>query len=265
MRFPGASACAALALAVLSVRPLAAQAPTLPYDHIHLNVPDPAAAAKWYEEQFGAKRLDEGPNRLTFGGTRFLFAQRAGAQPSAGSSVDHIGFSVPDLDAKLKALEAAGAKITTPAREAPGLFKLAFVEDPWGIRLEVVQDQELPGLHHLHLRGPDPEAVMSWLLTNFGGERAQMKGRLEAVRYMAPGNNPIWVLVQKGESAPTDGRAIDHLGWQMPNLAAGIAALKKSGVTVTTEPRPVTLPNKSTITIAFVEGPGGIKIELVQR
>ena len=27
-----------------------AQTPTYPYDHIHLNVPDPAAASAWYEK-----------------------------------------------------------------------------------------------------------------------------------------------------------------------------------------------------------------------
>jgi hypothetical protein len=32
-------------------------AQTFPYDHIHLNVPDPAAAANWYEKYFGARRL----------------------------------------------------------------------------------------------------------------------------------------------------------------------------------------------------------------
>jgi catechol 2,3-dioxygenase-like lactoylglutathione lyase family enzyme len=58
---------------------------------------------------------------------------------------------------------------------------------------------------------------------------------------------------------------VDHIGWQMPNLAARIAELKASGVTVTVEPRPVTMANKTTITIAFVEAPAGIKIELVQR
>jgi catechol-2,3-dioxygenase len=33
--------------------PAAAQ--TFPYDHIHVNVPDPAAAANWYEKYFGGR------------------------------------------------------------------------------------------------------------------------------------------------------------------------------------------------------------------
>ena len=154
------------------------QAPvaTFPYDHIHLNVPDPAAGANWYEKNFGGKRITEAPDRLMFGSTRFMFLRKADATPSAGSAIDHVGFSVPDLDATMKALESAGVKVTTPARDVPGLFKLAFVEDPWGTRIEVVQDSELLGLHHIHLRHPNPDEGFAWLLSNFGGQKTQLKG-----------------------------------------------------------------------------------------
>ena len=36
-----------------------AAAQTFPYDHIHVNVPDPAAAANWYEKYFGGRRITE--------------------------------------------------------------------------------------------------------------------------------------------------------------------------------------------------------------
>src|SRR5271166_3172188 len=92
------------------------EAQTWPYDHIHLNVPDPAAAASWYEKYLGARRLAEGPDRLMFGSTRFLFIKKADAKPSSGSAVDHIAFSFPNLDTKMKEFEAANVKIVTPAR-----------------------------------------------------------------------------------------------------------------------------------------------------
>ena len=105
--------------AVIAAAPrlAAAQTPTLPYDHIHLNVPDPSAASAWYENHFGGKRITEAPDRLMFGSTRFMFLRNATAKPSAGSAIDHIGFSFADLDAKMKEFEAAGIKITTPLRE----------------------------------------------------------------------------------------------------------------------------------------------------
>src|SRR5579863_2557437 len=114
-------------------------------------------AANRYEKYFGGRRIAEGPDRIMFGSTRLLFMKKADAKPSSGSVVDHIGFSFADLDAKMREFEAAGIKIVTPAREVPGLFKLGFVEDPWGTRIEVVQDPELLGLHHIQMRGPNPD------------------------------------------------------------------------------------------------------------
>jgi hypothetical protein len=90
----------------------------------------------------GEQRITEAPDRLMFGSTRLLILKKADAKPSAGGAIDHIGFSFADLDAKMKEFEAAVIKIVTPTREVPGLFKLAFVEDPWGTRIEVVEDTE---------------------------------------------------------------------------------------------------------------------------
>ena len=243
-----------------------AAAQTFPYDHVHINAPDPAAAASWYEKYFGGRRLGEAPDRLMFGSTRLLFLKKADAKPSAGSAIDHLGFSFTDLDAKMKELEAAGIKIVTPMRDVPGLFKLAFVEDPWGTRIEVVQDAELLGLHHVHMRGPDPEEVFTWLLAKFGGERTKLKGRADAIKYRAAGFSDVWILVQKGDAEPSEGHAIDHIGWRSTGaLAKTIDDLRTKGVTVLTEPRPLSLPNGPAINFSYVAGPAGAKIEIVER
>ena len=264
---PGArSLLATVVFAGVFAAAAGAQTPTLPYDHIHLNVPDPAVAADWYEKYFGGKRGTEAPNRIMFGSTRFMFLVSKTAQPSAGSALDHIGFSFADLDAKMKELEAAGIKITTPAREVAGLFKVAFVEDPWGTRIEVVQDPELLGLHHIHMRAPNPDEAFAWLLDKFGGRRQQLKGRIDAVRYDAEGFSSMWILVTKGEAEPSLGRAIDHIGWRSVGpLADTINALRAKQVTVTSEPRPLTLPNGPPINFSYVAGPSGARIELVER
>ena len=243
-----------------------AAAQTFPYDHIHLNAPDPAAAANWYEKYFGGRRIMEAPDRLMFGSTRLLFLKKDDAKPSSGTAIDHLGFSFADLDAKMKEFEAAGVKIVTPTREAAGLFNLAFVEDPWGTRIEVVQDPELLGLHHVHMRGPNPEEVFTWLLAKFGGQRTKLKGQIDAIKYSAPGFSDVWILVQKGDAEPSEGHAIDHIGWRsMGPLTRTIDDLRAKGVTVTSEPRPLSLPNGPAINYSYVAGPAGAKIEIVER
>ncbi len=262
--------CAVTAMAWAGVAGIAvvaqAPVPTLPYDHIHLNVPDPAAGAKWYEANFGGTRLTEGPDRLRYGSTRLMFLKSATAKPSAGTALDHIGFSVVDLAATMTKLEAAGVKITTPMREVEGLFKLAFVEDPWGTRIEIVQDAELLGLHHIHMRNPDPEQGFTWLLANFGGERTKLKGRIDAVKYRAAGFSDMWILITKGEAEPSIGRAIDHIGWRSTKpLTDTITELMAKGVQKTSEPQPLALPNGPSVNFAYVAGPAGARIELVER
>ena len=131
------------AIAAAAIATRAAAAPILPIvDHVHLNVPDQATAVEWCQKQFGGAPTSEAPDRLMFGDTRLIFLKNDKGQPSTGSALDHIGFSFADLDAKMKELEAAGVKVVTPVRDVQGLFKLGFVEDPWGTRIEVVQDPE---------------------------------------------------------------------------------------------------------------------------
>ena len=229
-------------------------------DHIHLLVPDQAKGVEWYQKAFGGEKMTEAPDRLMLGQTRLIFLRNDKGQPSAGSAIDHIGFSVADLDAKLKELEAAGAKIVNPARDVPGLFKLAFVEDPWGTRIEVVQDPETPGLHHVHLRGQDTAQLLAWYSEKFGGESAKLKGRLDGLKY-----GGVWLLFQRGDAVPSDGHAIDHIGFRTYDLAAKTAEFKAQTIKFTTEPRPLKLASGTMVNYAYLEGPVGAKIELVQR
>jgi catechol 2,3-dioxygenase-like lactoylglutathione lyase family enzyme len=240
----------------------AADAKILPIlDHIHLNVPDQAQGVAWYQKNFGGQPTKEAPDRLMFGDTRLIFLKNEKTQqPSAGTAIDHLGFSVPDLDAKMKELEAAGAKIDTPARDVPNLFKLGFIVDPWGTRIEVVQDSEKLGLHHIHLRAPDTASTLAWYKEKFAGEPAKLKDRLEGLKYSG-----VWLLVQRGEAAPTEGHAIDHIGFRTTDLSATAGELKGQGVKFTTEPRPLRLAGGATVNFAYVEGPAGAKVELVQR
>jgi len=262
MRMLEASRCMAVACLALAAAPAAGQsAQVLPIvDHIHLNVPDQAKAVEWYRKYFGGEPTTESPDRLMLGDTRLIFLRNDHAQPSSGSALDHIGFSVADLDAKIKELEAAGVKIVNPVRDVAGLFKLAFVEDPWGTRIEVVQDPEKLGLHHVHLRAPDPAATLAWYKEKFGGETAKLKDRIDGIKYSG-----VWILAQRGDATPSEGHAIDHIGFRTSDLNAKAAEYKSQGVKFTTEPRPLKLASGVMVSFAYVEGPAGAKIELVQR
>jgi lactoylglutathione lyase len=250
--FLAIAACAADAAAQTSILPIV--------DHIHLNVPDQTEAVRWYQKNLAGVPMSEAPDRLMIGDTRLIFFKNANGQPSTGSALDHLGFSFADLDAKMKELEAAGVKVVAQVRDVAGLFKFGFIEDPWGTRIELVQDTEKLGLHHVHLRAPDPAATLAWYKDKFGGESAKLKDRFEGLRYSG-----VWLLVQRGDATPSEGHAIDHIGWRTPDLAAETAELKGKSVKFTTEPRPLRLASGTTVNFAYLEGPAAAKIELVQR
>src|SRR2546428_7190532 len=227
--------------------PAAAQTPILPVvDHIHLNVPDQAKGVEWYQKCFAGQPMTEAPDRLMFGDTRLIFLRNEKGQPSTGSALDHIGFSVTDLDAKMKALEAAGIKVVSPVREVQGLFKLAFIEDPWGTRIEVVQDLEKLGLHHVHLRAPDTAATLAWYKEKFGGDTAKLKDRLDGLKYSG-----VWLLVQRGDATPGEGHAIDHIGRGTSTLHPQTNQLQTPKRKFTTQPRPPAPPNGRVGEFAF--------------
>ena len=233
-------------------------AETLPYDHVHLRVPDADEAAAWFLDHLNAqpKRSDDWANRVRYGGFLLVFTAASDAKPSTGSSVDHIGFSVADVDATMRSLAASGATIITPVRGLHGLFRGGIVER-WGVRIEILEDPDTPGFHHIHLRLPDPEAVLDWYVEIFGGERTKLNGQLDAVRYTNP---DLWLFVERGEGAPSEGHAIDHIGWRPIDMERTIAHVRANNVTVTREPRLVRgLP------IAMLRDPFGVKVELVQR
>lgn len=262
------SVLSAAAIAIGFAGAAAAQAKMiLPYDHIHLNEPA-AEASQWWETNIpGGRRITEAPNRIMYGSTRLMFLGAQSSGGSQGSVIEHLGFSVPDLDAKMRELAAIGAKVIEPVHDVKGLYKTALIESPWGTQIQLVQDTELLGLHHVQLRAPDPDAAYAWLLDKFGGERVRIKGQVDSVKYAGvPGFSMVYIIAARGASAPSQGRAIDHIGWRSTAAILDTKAmLEGKQVQLTSQPRPLNLPNGPPINFFYVAGPDGARIEIVER
>ena len=228
-------------------------------DHIHLAAPDQAKAADWYHAHFDGAPTPEGPDRLMFGTTRLIFQKTEAPKLSEGSVLDSIGFSVADLDAAIKKLQAGGVKVVMPPMTMQGM-KMAQVVDPWGTLIDVVQDPRKLGLHHVNLRSSNPTASLTWFADTFGGKVTKYNGQLEGINY-----GGVWLLGKKGEATPSAGHAFDHIGFRPINVDNVVTAMKAKNVKVTTEPRDLVLASGTSMRLAFIEGPDGARIELVQR
>jgi lactoylglutathione lyase len=251
----------ALAIAgLLTTAASAAGQASVPYDHVHLAVADPEKAEAWYTANLNGN-VGESPGRVAFEPwtNRAPLPIQFIPKPSEGSVIDSVGFVVQGIDAKVKALQASGAVIKLPIETVPGLWKRAVVTDPWGTNIELIESGERSGFHHITLRVPDPASSISWYVRSFGGERAKLGGRVDAVKY---GNT--YLIVTKGDATvPSRGHAIDHLGFGPRSMDATAADLKTKGATFTAEP--AAKPNQFGHRTAYVEDPNGVRIELVEH
>ena len=231
--------------------------------HVHLTATTGEEGAQWYIRNMECQAVPGRKEIAKCGEVYLLFLTRGSKGGSDGTGVRHIGFSVADLPAKMRQFETAGVKIAEPPlREIPGMFKLAFVEDPWGTRIEVVEDPESLGFHHILLHSSDPDATLNWYHDVFGGKRAKLKGRADSLLF-----GKLWLLAvrptpREAKLAPSEGRSIDHIGFSFADLASAALDLKGQGIILRQESRTVnsTLVSKA----AFLIGPDDVLIEIVQ-
>ena len=126
------------------------------YDHVHLRSPDPEATAQFYEKMFGAEVSHglypagtpfAGQPRITMklGGTSFYIAptdpRTANGDPPKAPTfgLEHIGLMAENLDVAAAELKGKGAHFTMePVTFIPGT-KIAFVQAPQGVLVELIQ------------------------------------------------------------------------------------------------------------------------------
>lgn len=250
------SACLLL---VAAVSLASAQTPIL-FDHVDVAAADLDVGRAWYVKHFDG-RAGARPDHVWFGKTwMVVLLKTATAKPSSQGTIDHIAFSFPNLEVKVKELEAAGAKIVAPVRNVTGWFTSAILDDPNGVRIELVDDPESRGFHHLHMRLADPDAGRKWLLRVFGGDAIDLKNA-SGIRY-----GEMRVLFEKGDRSGSAGFGLDHLAFRMqkPRLDALVGALKGENAVFQRGPFSYTNGPISGTT-AFVEGPGQTRIEILAR
>jgi catechol 2,3-dioxygenase-like lactoylglutathione lyase family enzyme len=250
-----------LLLALLTV-PLAAQvAPPnssgVSMGHLHLISPDPEAVMKIWIGALGGKKVMAGPLQFAmFPGVFVGVRKGEGGGPTEGSVVNHLGFLVRDLDAAKAKLTAAGASIE---REMPATRQM-FAMFPGNVRVEFTEDKAIDAPikhHHIHFATPQIDEMRAWYAKHFGAVPG-MRGRFKAAD--VPGVNLSWNPAD-APPAPTEGRSMDHIGFEVTDIKAFCKKLEADGVKLDREVTEV--PNLG-LTIAFLTDPWGTRIELTQ-
>jgi catechol 2,3-dioxygenase-like lactoylglutathione lyase family enzyme len=176
-----------------------------------------------------------------------------------GSVVNHVGFIVDNVQKRIAQWKAAGVKVLPGNNNR---LDQAFVETPDGVRMEILEDktQSVPIRgEHVHLSLPEAEIpkAQAWYAKTFGG---QMATRNNAPVVNIPG---VQIRFAKADAkqAPTRGRILDHIGFDVKDHAAFLKKLEAEGIKLDEPARKTATGN----TITYITDPWGTRIEIVQR
>jgi catechol 2,3-dioxygenase-like lactoylglutathione lyase family enzyme len=118
-------------------------------NHVHLYPQDIPAMKAWYAKVLGGVPgqctrvgAPDGSDCVDVSGVSLAMSQsETKLDPTAGRSLDHIGFEVKNLPEFLKRMEAEGVSITqgiTPSNFVSSM-RVAFIADPWGTKMEITE------------------------------------------------------------------------------------------------------------------------------
>jgi len=224
--------------------------------HIHLTVPDPDAQIKVWVDVLGATTLKDGPLNLVKLPGIFIIVTKANAtEGSNGSTANHIGFLVKDYVALETKLAAANIPPVFDNKKDQ-----MIVTFPDQVRVEFAADPSISApvvFHHIHLMTMDPAALQAWYVKSFGAE-ASTRRNLPAAKI--PGGE-VDFLMAKEAPAPTKGRTLDHIGFEIKDLDAFCKKLAADGMAFDMPFRDVPAIG---LKIAFIIDPVGTRIELTQ-
>jgi len=243
------------------------------YGHHHIAASDVAAHVKFFVDALGGTKTTFGPNKLEivkFPNVLIFFRTQKPTGGTKGTTVNHIGFSVPDLKAAVARIKANGFPMITRSEVAAtqrviddiapvnANVSIAFAMGPDDVKVELVEQkqQTVPiALHHVHFFGPQNTEMQAWYAKVFGA-KARTGGNFPAADLpgvalnFSPSPDPV---------VGTNGRALDHIGFEIKDLEGFCKKLEGMGIKLNVTYRRA---EAAGLGVAFVTDPWGTSIEL---
>ena len=234
--------------------------------HWHIASKDVDANKKLFLAMGGKLYMPGGNPLIMFPGLyiNLNLGTEKGDGATVGSVVNHVGFIVDNVQRRVAQWKAAGVTVLPGGALPDGKIRLdqAYVVTPDGVRIEILEDktQSMPIRNeHIHLFLTDAEIpkAQAWYAKTFGGKPGT---RNDAPIVDLPG---VQLRFAKADAkqAPTRGRVLDHIGFDVKDHAAFVKKIEADGIKLDEPVRKS--PTGSTIT--YITDPWGTRIEIVQR
>jgi catechol 2,3-dioxygenase-like lactoylglutathione lyase family enzyme len=259
-----------------SAQLLAAKEGPIAYGHHHLNTTNMEAQKKFFVDTLGGTVVKIGANQqeiVKFPNVLIFFRpMQAPTGGTRGTTVNHIGFSVPDLRPVVAKIKANGFQMITRSEVAATqevkddiavvnpTTSIAFALGPDDVKVELVQvaAQKVPiTLHHVHFFGQQNAEMRDWYARVFGAKPR------DAANFLAADLPGVALNFTKSADpvVGTQGRALDHIGFEVKNLEAFTKKLEGMGIKLERAYTKVAALNAA---IAFIKDPWGSYIELTE-
>ena len=259
---------------------LAARDGAIVYGHHHLNVSSVDDHRRFWVDALGGILTPIGTNKTEIvkfpNALLFMRAQKP-TGGSKGSTVDHIAFSVTNLRQVVDRIKAGGFRMVTTSEAPPNISVkddigivegggpvsgIAYALAPDDVKVELVEmkGQSSPiASHHIHFFGPQKE-MHAWYMKTFGAAAGTSANPAAFVSATLPGLGMNFSPAQ-GTMAGTQGRALDHIGFEVRDLEAFTKTLEAQGIKMTVPYRQVPALG---LAIAFFTDPLGTYSELTE-
>jgi catechol 2,3-dioxygenase-like lactoylglutathione lyase family enzyme len=249
--------------------------------HYHLNVSSVEEHKKFWVDTLGGTPMkfgSAGVDVIRFPGVFLFLREQPPTGPTRGTTLDHIGFAVPDVPKMTVKVVANGYGLTVGREPGPrqtaspptagNYGKFSYIVGPDGVKVELVTNdaKDAPPImhHHVHFVNTKFVEMQQWYMKAF--DATLRPGRtdffigadLPGVGYML--NFFSWLPAQA--LVGTSGRAIDHIGFEVRNLPKFLQRLEAKGIKLREPYRRA--PELGDIGVAALTDPWGTSIELTE-
>jgi len=246
--------------------------------HYHLNVTSVAEHKRFWVDTLGGKAVKIGNvDAIEFPDVYLLLHEQKPTGPTRGTTLDHIGFAVPDVPALTTKVVANGYALTVGREPAPGetaspptagnYGRFSYLVGPDGVKVELVTNMaaDAPPIvhHHVHFVNKQFVEMQQWYMKAFNATLREgqtdffIGADLPGVGYML--NFFSWLPNEN--LVGTKGRAVDHVGFEVRNLKAFCAELESKGIKLEA---PLRHDDALGLDVATIVDPWGTVVELTE-
>jgi len=247
--------------------------------HYHLNVTSIEVHKRFWVDTLGGTPMEVGDiDVVAFPDAYIFLREQPPTGPTRGTTFDHIGFAVPDVPALTTRVVANGYELTVGREPPPGetaspptagnYGMFSYLVGPDGVKVELVTNQapNPPPIthHHVHFVNRDFIAMQQWYMKAFNATLRPEQtdffigADLPGVGYML--NFFSWLPAE--DLVGTEGRAVDHVGFEVRDLETFCAELAAKGIELTVPYHRD--PALDGLASAVITDPWGTVIELTE-